>query len=64
MSKGHEGLYVGLIEGVGKSLRGDPESELANLLIADLEHVGVLQDTIAVQQAAWVKHTAIIVFQR
>ena len=52
MSKGHEGLYVGLIEGVGKSLRGDPESEIANLLIADLEHVGVLQNTIAVQQAA------------
>ena len=38
MSKGHEGLHVGLIEGGGveKSLRGDPESELANLLIADL----------------------------
>ena len=25
-----------LLRGVGKSLRGDPESELANLLIADL----------------------------
>ena len=65
MSKGHEGLHVGLIEGggVGKSLRGDPESELANLLIADLQHVGVLQNTIAVQQAAWVS-TLLSVFQR
>ena len=43
-----------LLRGVGKSLRGDPESELAILLIADLEQVGVLQNTIAVQQAAWV----------
>ena len=52
-----------LLRGVGKSLRGDPESELANLLIADLEHVGVLQNTIAVQQAAWV-NTLLSVFQR
>lgn len=52
-----------LLRGVGKSLRGDPESELAILLIADLEHVGVLQNTIAVQQAAWV-NTLLSVFQR
>ena len=52
-----------LLRGVGKSLREDPESELANLLIADPEHVGVLQNTIAVQQAAWV-NTLLLVFKR